>query len=77
MAARKKKVASRKKVTKARVTKPKVSVKGAIPTMTLEMPLDEKKIKAIQRCIDKGTLKITVNKVDLGTGRLGDAWLYD
>ena len=29
------------------------------------------------RIIDKGSLTITVNKVDLAAGKLGDSWLYD
>jgi hypothetical protein len=61
---------------KARPTRATVKVQGA-SKLTLDMPLDARKIKAIQRCIAKGTLKITVNKVDLSTGKLGDGWLYD
>jgi hypothetical protein len=50
----------------------------AIPKLTLTMPLSEAKTKAIQRCIKKGTLKITISKVDLSVGSLGEeAWLYD
>lgn len=60
----------------AKKTKPTVRVEGP-SKLTLEMPLDAKKIKAIQRCVAKGTLKITVNKIDLSTGQLGDSWLYD
>lgn len=60
----------------ARAAKPTVKVAGA-SKLTMTMPLDASKIKAIQRCIDKGTLKITINKVDLSTGQLGDGWLYD
>ena len=59
-----------------RKAKPTVKVQGP-SKLTLDMPLDARKIKAIQRCIDKGTLKITMNKVDLSTGKLGDGWLYD
>lgn len=54
-----------------------VALTGAIPKLTINMPLDAKKVRAIQKCIEKGELKITVNKVDLVTGRLGDGWLYD
>jgi len=43
----------------------------------MDMPLDASRIKAIQRCIEKGRLRITINKVDLSTGKLGDGWLYD
>ena len=54
-----------------------VKVSGTIPKLSLSMPLDEKKIKAIRGCIAKGQLTITVNKVDLARGRIGEAWLYD
>jgi hypothetical protein len=54
-----------------------IKVTGKIPSLTLSMPLDAKKVKAIQRCIDKGTLRITVSKVDLAAGRIGASWLYD
>jgi len=59
-----------------RAAKPNVKVAGA-SKLTMNMPLDATKIKAIQRCIDKGSLKITIHKVDLSTGKLGDGWLYD
>jgi len=57
----------------------KASIKAAlqIPKLQLSMPLDAKKIAAIQRCIKKGTLNISINKVDLATGRAGDGYLYD
>lgn len=54
-----------------------ISLMGAIPKLKLDMPLDAKKIKAIQRCLEKGQLTITVGKVDLAAGRIGDGWLYD
>jgi hypothetical protein len=57
--------------------KPSINVEGTIPKLSLNMPLDAKKIKAIQRCIEKGELKITVSKVDLAAGKVGEAWLYD
>jgi hypothetical protein len=56
---------------------PTIQVGGTIPKMTINMPLDSRKIKAIQKCIAKGSLTITVSKVDLAAGRIGDAWLYD
>ncbi len=56
---------------------PTIQVKGNIPKLSLTMPLDAKKIKAIQRCIEKGQLTITVSKVDLAAGKIGEAWLYD
>lgn len=56
---------------------PTLTVTGTLPKLTLNMPLDARKIKAIQKCIEKGSLSITVSKVDLAAGRIGDAWLYD
>ncbi len=64
--------------TKRKKSAGRVKVQGAIPAMELTMPLDEKKIKAIQTCLDKGrSLKIKVSRVDFAAGRLGDAWIYD
>lgn len=60
-----------------RKTKASVAVQGAIPKLTLRMPLDAKKVAAIQKCLAKGELKITVSQVNLASGRIGDAWLYD
>jgi len=57
--------------------KASISVQGGIPKVKLQMPLDEKKIRALQRCIKKGTLSITISRVDLAAGRIADAWLYD
>jgi hypothetical protein len=62
---------------KAAAKKASIAVRGEIPKVTLEMPLDDKKVAAIKRCIAKGRLKITLSRVDLAGGRLGDAWLYD
>lgn len=71
MAARK--TAAKKAVSK----KATVSVAGAIPKLKLTMPLDARKVAAIQKCIAKGSLTITLSKVDLIGGKLGDPWLYD
>ena len=67
------------KAKKAKRAAKRASVKteGAIPKLTLNMPLDARKIKAIQRCIERGQLTLTINRVDLATGKLGEAWLYD
>ena len=62
---------------KAAGTKATVSVAGAIPKLKLTMPLDAKKVAAIQKCIAKGSLTITLSKLDLVGGKLGDPWLYD
>lgn len=60
----------------SRSASPSVKAAGT-SKLSMSMPLDATKVKAIQRCIDKGTLKITLNKVDLSSGKLGDGWLYD
>ena len=70
-------MATKPTVTKPTSTKPSISIEGNIPKLTLNMPLDAKKIKAIHKCIEKGSLSITISKVDLGAGRIGEAWLYD
>jgi hypothetical protein len=68
--------AKARKATKS-AKKPSIQLEG-ISKLTMTMPIDETKARAIQRCIEKGTLKITVSKVDLGSGILGgEAWLYD
>lgn len=56
---------------------PTVSVGGKLPKLTLDMPLSDKKIQEIQKCVDNGTLKITVSKVDFASGQIADAWDYD
>jgi len=78
-----KKTASRKKAT----TKKAAAKKGAAPKaatsaiagdkLKLNFPLDAQKAAAIRRCLAKGKLTVTISKVDLGAGRLGDPWLYD
>ena len=69
---------TRKAAAKRKPTEARVQIgPTVIPKITLDMPLDEKRIKAIQKCLDKGRLRVVVNKVDLATGRLGDGWLYD
>ncbi|MFC5742368.1 hypothetical protein [Dyella tabacisoli] len=73
-----KKAAVRKAaVKKVPVKAAKINISGPIPKLTLSMPLDEKKIAAIHRCIQKGSLKVTLNRVDLVSGKLGSGWLYD
>ncbi len=64
-------------VTRSKRKAPTISLQGSIPKLKLNMPLDAKKVKAIQRCIAKGKLTITVSQVDLAAGRIGAAWLYD
>ena len=57
---------------------PTIKLSGqTIPKMTLTMPLDPQRVNAIKRCIAKGELRISVSKVDLATGRIGEGWIYD
>ena len=49
----------------------------SVEKLSLNLPIDEARAAEIQRCMKKGTLKITFDKVDLTTGRLGEGWLYD
>ena len=64
-----------KKAKKAK--KPTIASQGGIPKVSLTMPIDAGKAKAIQRCIAKGQLTITISKVDLAAGKIGEAWIYD
>ena len=66
-----------KKKSARRAKSPRISLLGAIPKVQLTMPLDARKIAAIKRCLDKGTLTITMSRVDFASGRLRDPWLYD
>lgn len=68
-----KKAAPKKKAAKAA----SIALSGSIPKLHLNMPLDAKKIAAIQRCIAKGTLTVSLSKVDLTGGKLSGPWLYD
>ena len=62
---------------KRKKAKPSVAFQGEVPKLTLRMPLDDKKVAAIQKCLKKGERRITVSRVNLASGRIGDAWLYD
>ncbi|HSB11722.1 MAG TPA: hypothetical protein VLM38_19690 [Blastocatellia bacterium] len=70
----KKKAASKKSAT-SKV--PAIAIEGAIPKLTLNLPLDNERIAQIQRCIAKGRLSISVSRVDLTRGRLDDPYKYD
>jgi len=48
-----------------------------IQKLRLDFPLDDRKVEAIKKCLAKGKLSITATRVNLGTGRLGSAYLYD
>jgi hypothetical protein len=64
-----KKKASAKKKTTAAASAAKVKLDfGA---------LDPSKLEAIQRCLAKGKLAVTVSRVSLGKTKIKDPWLYD
>jgi anti-sigma28 factor (negative regulator of flagellin synthesis) len=47
--------------------------------VTVDVPLDQEKIKAIQACLAKGTLKISMSKAAAvsADAPTTDPWLYD
>ena len=63
------------KLSSARAASVKFS--GAMPQLDLDLPLDAGKVEAIQRCLAKGRLKISITQVDIAAGRLGDGYKYD
>lgn len=70
---------SAKKSKKASAKKTSATAKATQvgSKIRLDFPLSASKVAAIQRCLAKGTLRVTINKVDLAAGRLRDPWLYD
>jgi hypothetical protein len=49
-----------------------------IERLTLSFPAaDKTKMEAIKHCVEHGELKITLSKVHLASGRVGEAWEYD
>jgi anti-sigma28 factor (negative regulator of flagellin synthesis) len=72
-----KKRASAKKPGTKKATAAKATASLSGNKLNMNFPLTAAKIAAINRCIAKGSLKVTVNKVDLGRGRIGESWLYD
>jgi anti-sigma28 factor (negative regulator of flagellin synthesis) len=46
--------------------------------MDLHFELDAEKVAAIKKCLEKGKLTISINKVDLTSlGRSGNPYIYD
>jgi hypothetical protein len=72
-----KKRASAKKTGTKKATAAKATASLSGNKLNMNFPLTAAKIAAINRCIAKGSLKVTVNRVDLGRGRIGESWLYD
>ena len=71
------KKASKKASSKKAAKKKTGKAAAASSKVKLDFPLDTQTIAAIHRCIAKGTLRVTVNRVDLSAGRLRGPWLYD
>ena len=75
MVASKKRAAKKSKASAAKKTS--VSKTAAAAKHKVEFKLDPERIAAIQRCLEKGTLRVTVSRADLLAGRVKDPWLYD
>jgi hypothetical protein len=45
--------------------------------LKLDFKLDKSKVEAIQNCLKKGKLTITVSKIDALGGRNANSYLYD
>jgi len=71
--------AAKKKATSKKGAKRKqeIAIEGAVPKLKLNLPLDDAQIQQIKRCIAKGELSISLSRVDLVKGRLGDPYKYD
>ncbi len=78
-----KKRASKSKKSSTKKSSAKTSARSAATkattaaTQKLEFTLDPERVAAIQRCLEKGTLRVTVSRADLTRGRVRDPWLYD
>ena len=70
------KKASSKKTAK-KTTKKKAKASAAAAKVKLDFALDPSKLAAIQKCLAKGRLAVTVNRVSLGKAKIRDPWLYD
>ena len=71
-------MATKKKASKKTSAKKPSTKKAATAAKhKVEFTLDPERVAAIQRCLEKGTLRVTVNRADLLRGRVKDPWLYD
>jgi anti-sigma28 factor (negative regulator of flagellin synthesis) len=68
---------SSKKSSKASTKKSSKKKAAATAKQKLEFTLNPERVAAIQRCLEKGTLRVTVSRADLSKGRIRDPWLYD
>jgi hypothetical protein len=75
--ATKKRTSAKKSSGKKSSGKSKAKTAAKSGKVTLGFTLDDEKIAAIQRCLAKGTLNVTVSRTALTSGRVKDPWLYD
>ena len=69
---------TKKASTKKTAKKPKkAATTAAASKVKLDFALDPARLAAIQKCLAKGKLTVTVSKVNLGAGKIRDPWLYD
>ena len=66
-----------KKTKKAKKAKKVASRAVATTGLKLDFKLDKSKVEAIQNCLKKGKLTITVSKIDALGGRNANSYLYD
>jgi len=71
-------MATSKKTSKKAAKTAKTAKAAKAPAQQkIEFALTPDKVAAIKRCLQKGTLKVTVSRADLLKGRIRDAWIYD
>jgi len=66
-----------KKASKTKASKKKSAKATTAAKAKLEFALTPERGAAIKRCLEKGTLRVTVSRADLLKGRIRDPWLYD
>jgi hypothetical protein len=66
-----------KKAKKAKKARKLSSSAAATTGLKLDFKLDKSKVEAIQNCLKKGKLTITVSKIDALGGRNANSYLYD
>jgi hypothetical protein len=66
-----------KKAKKSKKAKKASSRAAAVGGLKLDFKLDKSKVEAIQNCLKKGKLTITVSKIDALGGRNANSYLYD
>lgn len=68
---------SAKKSSKTSAKKSSKKKATAVAKQRIDFALNPERVAAIQRCLEKGTLRVTVSRADLSKGRVKDPWLYD